>query len=824
MNSRIAKYWLWLGLRTSVTTIAAIALINTSVLAQPSPEADNYLESARFQLQQGSLLAAQNSYQQALKSYQAANDLAGQQDCLIGLAQVSYQEANYTQALEQLRQAERLLPGERDGLLLSTRGLIYIELGDYREAANDLQWGVHHLRVANRGTREEQISLNRAEIGLGEAYLYLGQYQQGLDTLQSLVNRTGDLHLRRRAFNAIGTIQLELAQNEAALTSFEQAASVPNISGDRVGKAKTLENLGRANHALGKRQIALKYYQEALNEVRSIGAWEQQVFVLNRLGQLAGSLGLKNRALEYLQQALGTVSSSGGVGRVLTLVNLGNFYQQQGDLVKAQEYLESALAWARSNGDRIGETKALSGLGMIQMRSGNKTAAIAHLESSLEIFEDLRPGLRDEDKISLFDTQLRTYSLLQQAYVDSQQSDRALIVAERSRARAFIELLAQRLTVSEEENPTNPLDISKITAVARDRQATLVTYSIVTDEEEKESKLYIWVVNPEGKITFRQLNLAQLQSQLAISLASIAADSRQTAGGGPDSENALIEDFVVAMRGNEAKKIAPKIATQNGYKLLIEPIANLLPTDPQAKIIFIPQGALFLVPFAALQDSSGKYLIERHTIQIAPSIQTLALKKPVNSNNQALIIGNPSPMPETLAALPGTEIEANTIATMFNVPPILEGEATETKVTELIEQASLIHFATHGLFNEKQPLQSSLALAASDGDGFLTADDILNYKLQADLVFLSACNTGRGKITGDGAIGLSRSFLAAGAQSAIVSLWYVPDLPTATLAIEFYRHLQATQDKAPALRQAMLTVMKQHPHPVNWAGFMLVGY
>jgi CHAT domain-containing protein/Tfp pilus assembly protein PilF len=820
MNSRIAKYWFWLGLKNSLSTIGAIALINTSVLAQPSPEADRYLESAQFQLQSGSLLAAQNSYQQALRLYQAANNLAGQQNCSIGLAQVNYQEANYTQALEQLRQAERLLPGERNGLLMSTRGLIYIELGNYREAANDLRWGVHHLRVTDR----DRIHLNRAEIGLGEAYLYLGQYQQGLNTLQSLVNRTFDLHLRRRAFNAIGTIQLELAQNEAALTSFEQAASVPNISGDRIGKAKTLENLGRVNHALGKRQVALKYYQKALGELRSIGAWEQQVFVLNRLGQLAGSLGLKNRALEYLQQALGTVSSSGGVGRVLTLVNLGNFYQQQGDLVKAQEYLESALAWARSNGDRIGETKALSGLGIIQMRSENRTAAIAHLESSIEIFEDLRPGLRDEDKISLFDTQLRTYSLLQQAYVDNQQSDRALIVAERSRARAFIELLAQRLAASEQEDPTNPLDISKITAVARERQATLVTYSIVTDEREKESKLYIWVVNPEGKITFRQLNLAQLRSQLAISLASIAADSRQTAGGGPDTEKALIEDFVVAMRGNEPKKIAPKIATQNGYKLLIEPIADLLPIDPQAKIIFIPQGALFLVPFAALQDSTGKYLIEQHTIQIAPSIQTLTLKKPVNSNNQALIIGNPAPMPETLAALPGTKIEANTIATMFNVPPILEGEATETKVTESIEQASIIHFATHGLFNEKQPLQSSLALAASDGDGFLTADDILNYKLQADLVFLSACNTGRGKITGDGAIGLSRSFLAAGAQSTVVSLWYVPDLPTATLAIEFYRHLQATQDKAQALRQAMLTVMKQNPHPVNWAGFMLVGY
>ncbi|HHP7231446.1 MAG TPA: CHAT domain-containing protein, partial [Xenococcaceae cyanobacterium] len=109
-----------------------------------------------------------------------------------------------------------------------------------------------------------------------------------------------------------------------------------------------------------------------------------------------------------------------------------------------------------------------------------------------------------------------------------------------------------------------------------------------------------------------------------------------------------------------------------------------------------------------------------------------------------------------------------------------------------------------------------------DGDGYLTAEEILDLDLQAQLVVLSACNTGRGKITGDGVIGLSRSFLAAGANSAIASLWYVPDLPTATLMIEFYQQLEQTNDKAQALRQAMLNVMAQHPHPLNWAGFILI--
>jgi CHAT domain-containing protein len=90
-------------------------------------------------------------------------------------------------------------------------------------------------------------------------------------------------------------------------------------------------------------------------------------------------------------------------------------------------------------------------------------------------------------------------------------------------------------------------------------------------------------------------------------------------------------------------------------------------------------------------------------------------------------------------------------------------------------------------------------------------------------VVLSACDTGRGKITGDGVIGLSRSLITAGVPSVIVSLWSIPDAPTASLMTKFYKNLQQNPDKAQALRSAMLTTMKQHPNPVDWAAFTLIG-
>ena len=178
-------------------------------------------------------------------------------------------------------------------------------------------------------------------------------------------------HLRRRALNALGSIQLEIGQYDEAEASFKRAAGSANTPGDRLGKAKTLENLGKAEQIQGNKRQALKQYQLALNELRSIGAWSRQVYVLNNLGLLAIDLNLNNRALEYLQLAEGTLSNSGGVGRVITYINLGYYYSRKQDYKLAEEYLNQGLNWAASNGDRVGEAKALAALGAIEIEQKN---------------------------------------------------------------------------------------------------------------------------------------------------------------------------------------------------------------------------------------------------------------------------------------------------------------------------------------------------------------------------------------------------------------------------------------------------------------------
>ena len=150
--------------------------------------------------------------------------------------------------------------------------------------------------------------------------------------------------------------------------------------------------------------------------------------------------------------------------------------------------------------------------------------------------------------------------------------------------------------------------------------------------------------------------------------------------------------------------------------------------------------------------------------------------------------------------------------------------ATQQAISQHLPQAQLIHLATHGLLDDRRGIGSAIALAPTDtDDGWLTAAEIFSMRLNAELVVLSACNTGQGQITGDGVIGLSRSFMSAGVPSVIVSLWMVPDAPTADLMTAFYQHLPHQPDTAGALRQAMLDTLEKHPNPRNWAAFALVG-
>jgi CHAT domain-containing protein len=833
-------------------------IINSQVLtqtqAQRKAEAERLLKQGIQQYQSSQFQAALQSWQQALIIYREIKDRQGEGRAL-GNSGIAYMNlGDYTKAVEYAQQdlaiEREIKDREGEGVALGILGTAYRHLGDYAKA---IEYAQQQLAIA-REIKDRQ-SEGAALGSLGIAYVNLGDYAKAIEYQQqslAIARAIKDRQSEGKALGNLGNAYRQLGDYAKAIEYAQQVLAIAREIKDRQSEGKALGNLGIAYDYLGDYAKAIEYLQQWLAIAREIKDRQSEGAALGSLGNAYDSLGDYAKAIEYQQQSLAIARAiKDRQGEGAALGNLGFAYDSLGDYAKAIEYQQQSLAIARAIKDRESEGTALNNLGWALSNSGNLPAAEKTLVDSIKVLESLRAGLDDANKVSIFETQTDPYVNLQQVFIAQQKTNDALEIAERGRARAFVELLASRLAPSASVPTTiNPPNIQQIQQIAKEQNATIVEYSTIRNEA-----LYIWVIKPNGEITFRSVDIKSLN----INLPEVTERARVSAALGTrglnDQDTAIAEMIrgtreALGVSGDTANKqtanppastpansriIYPKL--QQSYQLLIQPIADLLPTDPNAPVIFIPHQSLFLVPFVALQDPTGQYLIEKHTILTAPAIQILQFthqsrqKVRQLSLQNNLVVGNPTmpkigTPPRQLLALPGSEREAITIAQLLNTKPITGSQATKASIVQQMLKARIIHLATHGLLNEvkRGDLPGAIALGPSgNDDGLLTSSEILDLKLNAELVVLSACNTGRGKLTGDGVLGLSGALISAGVPSIIVSLWLVPDAATAELMAEFYRQLQLNPNKAQALRQAMLITMKMHPNPQDWGAFTLIG-
>jgi CHAT domain-containing protein len=255
---------------------------------------------------------------------------------------------------------------------------------------------------------------------------------------------------------------------------------------------------------------------------------------------------------------------------------------------------------------------------------------------------------------------------------------------------------------------------------------------------------------------------------------------------------------------------------QQLYRLLIAPLASRLTAR---QLVIVPHGNLHTLPFHALHDGE-QYLIERFKLSYAPSAAVLlhCLKQPERPAQKLLALAVPDEQ------LEGAEAEVRGLQEFFPQARLLVGsEATMEALQANLGWCDILHLASHGIFREDNPLFSLLKLA----DGWLSVQDVMNWRFQPTLVTLSACQTGLARpLQGDELLGLARGFLSAGAYALVVSLWSVSDEVTAYLMHLFYSNLAQGESRAAALRQAILKLRcdKRYAHPHYWAAFVLVGH
>ncbi len=773
-------------------------------------------------------------YQKSLEIARELNNSYSEGNALGNLGTAYDALGEYDKAIEYQEQslilARKINDRQGEGQALINLGMSYRNLGNYAKA---IEYQEQSLVISReiKDIRTEGLALGN----LSNAYYSLGDYGKAIEYGQQSLDitiRIQDIQGEGQSLGNLGNIYYSLGNYPKAIELYQKQLGIVIQTGDSQGKANALGNLGNTYNDLGDYNKALDFYQQSLAIARAIKD-------RNGEGSALGNIGLAYLLLEDYQKGIDFCEQSlvikrevkDPVGEANTLGNLGLAYNALGNYTKAIEYQKQYVDIAREIKYRWGESTGLNSLGAGYRNAGNLVEAEKNFLASIQVKESLRAGLDDTAKVSIFDTQTDAYQNLQETLIAQQKIESALEIAERGRARAFVELLAQRLSDNSGTIPaTAPPTIDQIKQIAKTHNATLVEYSIIYNKI-----LFIWVVKPTGEIEFRQVDMTPLFEKDIQELSDIIIKTRQFI---------VIRDRGLGVVPSHIK-IDRTNRLQQLHQLLIKPIADLLPTNPEARVIFVPQGSLFLVPFPALQDSANQYLIEKHTILTIPAIQVLDLthqqkQRLVNSNGEIkgsniLIVGNPTmpsvapdigEAPEQLPSLPGAEAEAIAIAKLFNTQAITGNQATKKDIISKMEKSRIVHLATHGLLDDftGKGIPGAIALAPSgNDDGLLTALEILDLKLKAELVVLSACDTGRGKITGDGVIGLSRSLISAGAPSIIVSLWAIPDASTATLMTEFYRNFQQNPDKASALRNAMLTTMQKYPDPINWAAFTLVG-
>ncbi|BAZ10153.1 TPR repeat-containing protein [Calothrix sp. NIES-4071] len=822
---------------------SAIALPTTTTVQTQSnrSKADQLIQQGNQQYQAGQLQAAILSWQEARRIYQQLHERQG------------------------------------EGTALASLGAAYIYSQRYREAITTLE---SFLPIAQfiKDRRLEAQALGN----LGIAYRAVGNYSKAIELHRQagkILRGIGERSLLGKVLLNLGNTFSVLGDYDNATIAYQQSLKIAQQTKDREGEGIALGNLGKVYTDLGKYQDGIAAHKQSLAIAQVINNRSAQAGALINLGSTYLSLGGRTKAIDAYKQALEIASSAGERQREgEALGSLGIVYVDARNYPQAIKYQKQALAIARALGDPAASGLALNNLGQALYRAGKLKEAESQLRAAVKLLDNLRPGLSDTYKVSIFDTQVYTYNLLQEILIAAKKPEAALEASEQGRARAFAELLSRR--IYEEDNKhasvssitslpeaNSSPNIAKIRQIAQQQNATLVEYTFVPDrnfksrgkQRAREEELFIWVVQPTGKVAFRRVNLKPLWQKGGTFTDAVRISRclifNLTANCGPLTQ-AIRQ---LKHTNNPTKSTRSQDYRQILHQFLIEPIADLLPADPNARVIFIPQESLFLVSFPALQDEDGKYLIEKHTILTAPSIQVLQLthtlkarrrKREAEGNSQinnlqssALIVGNPI-MPkiflqpgqplQQLPELPEAEQEALNIAKLLNTTAIVRDSATKANILKKMPTARLVHLATHGLLEygsqsnigsmEGLGVPGAIALAPSPSDdGLLSASEIINLRLQAELVVLSACQTGEGRISGDGVIGLSRSFISAGVESVVVSLWAVRDVETSKLMKYFYQTLQQNPDKASALRQAMLMTMKEKPEPLYWAAFTLIG-
>lgn len=767
----------------------------------------------------------------AIKIYRANRNPSGESEEM-GNFGANYQElGNYARAIEYYNKAISISKQIKNAYLLQNQlgGLanVYLSLRDFQKAKDYIQQAIDVAQQIRDKSSAAAWLLDLAivEKESGNTSKAFDELKQAMNTFVEIEDKRGE----GLACADLAGIFMQRGNNDSALYYYNKSLIIAQKIGNKYGEAKTSNELGMLYQKIGNYATAFELHKKALTIGELLNAseilWESKF----GLGSAYEKQGKLTDALNYYKQSVEVIESVRG--SLLLEEHKSTFMENKIKVYEKLIHLQYLLhpqqynkGFDRESFQYAERAKAKALLDLLAEAKINITTGIDStlVKGRNRIFKTISRLQTDLRTQELSETRKKEiYQKLDEEYEQLQQIQLEI----RKNNPAYYDMIYPQ-----------PLTLSQVQKNMLGEKEVLLEF-VLGDEQS-----YLWAVNKNKSNWYPLPPRKEIEAQVGEYLSQI---------------NHPPETYR-----------SPVSSGQNLYDVLLKPATAFWEKD--CDLIIVPDGILHYLPFETLvrtiENGTPRYLIDSCNVSYAQSATVLHLIKqrpPITlakTTQQLLAFADPvfgdeqqqqalKSKHDTLTErgsylergflFPRLELtaeEVKNIARFFfqDLTKIfLRSEASEDRVKSLaLDSYRIIHFATHGVLDEERPDRSCLVLSLDNKnsieDGFLQVNEVFNLKLHAELVTLSACHTGQGKlVNGEGVVGLTRAFQYAGARSLVVSLWSINDQSTAKFMEKFYQYRQRGETKTAALRRAKLDFINgkiiSWQHPFYWAPFVLQG-
>lgn len=710
---------------------------------------------------------------------------------------------------------------------------------------------------------------NRASGEIGFSMFLEGEMTPARQRVGSALMRAIAMHdvgAQIRYLAAIGQGLVLLGSYDEGLGYLDKAMKIADGIPEAGYQFLIQEGRLEAYKGLGKLDAAQQLADEIIAQARSRQKNVKNTQTLITASTIAIAKHDEPKAIQELQEAI-DLAGSGGFKRLLADAQfyLADIYRRQGDLARAEQFASAAAESTQNGGDIYLLPHRLGSVAELQASQGKYRESDAIYDRADDVLDTMIGNVRSiQAKIGLITTMSEIYTEHFALVADHfRDTKKAYSILERARGRSTTDLLMSGKPPDAPEEEQFEKQVSRLN-LQLSRAKSLAQIREIRDKifVAEEGRWTASASNPWKAHPWQTIPLEQIQQALGrdtVLLEYVIAE--------PHSYCLIITrdgDRIISLPGRSTveKLVRAYVNTlktrstdlRQGRELYSTVLGSIPEVSKKSRLIIVPDGCLHLLPFDALVDRAGRYIVYTKTVLYSPSatayyLLNLSSQASSGTRRSLLAIGgipyseaaelnrlvilrgySTSPLP----TLPGSKEEVLAAQTAFrdNADTLLTGlDATESafKGGSLAERA-IIHMAVHGMADEKNPQRAALILlgdAKSDEDGILEANEIIPLQMNADLVVLSACDTAVGRLQGEeGIANLSRAFLLAGSKTVVSTLWSVDDAAALYLMKRFYIHLSEHNQTADALTMAkrdLLRTYAGHANPYYWASYKLEG-